>query len=124
MAERTRAELTGAIRDFDSLFQGRIKLTPEGTVTHEGRTAWRYVVTLAPAAQAEASRPLPPMPQAKKGARTRRRSAGPTSSPIACRARWTARCWWIPPPPWSSRPGWTGAWVCPGTRRPRRPSCA
>lgn len=67
MAERTRAELTGAIRDFDGLFQGRIKLTPEGTVTHEGRTAWRYVVSLAPAAQAEAPRPLPPMTQPKKG---------------------------------------------------------
>ncbi|GHG69296.1 hypothetical protein [Comamonas sp. JC664] len=68
MAERTRAELTGAIRDFDSLFQGRLKLTPEGTVTHEGRTAWRYVVTLAPASEGAASRPLPPSPQAKKGA--------------------------------------------------------
>ncbi|WP_426749436.1 hypothetical protein [Myxococcus sp. Y35] len=68
MAERTRAELTGAIRDFDSLFQGRLKLTPEGTVTHEGRTAWRYIVTLGPASQASASRPLPPMPQPKKGA--------------------------------------------------------
>ncbi len=68
MAERTRAELTGAIRDFDSLFQGRLKLTPEGTVTYEGRTAWRYVVTLGPASQAGDSRPLPPMPQPKKGA--------------------------------------------------------
>ncbi|NNC18838.1 hypothetical protein HRD49_35150 [Corallococcus exiguus] len=46
MAERTRTELTGAIRDFDSLFQGRIKLTPAGTVTHEGRTAWKYNVSL------------------------------------------------------------------------------
>ncbi|AKQ68655.1 hypothetical protein A176_005567 [Myxococcus hansupus] len=68
MAERTRAELTGAIRDFDGLFQGRLKLTPEGTVTHEGRTAWRYIVTLAPATEGDASRPLPPSPQAKKGA--------------------------------------------------------
>ena len=68
MAERTRTELTGAIRDFDALFQGRIKLTPQGTVTHEGRTAWRYIVTLGPASQASASRPLPPMPQPKKGA--------------------------------------------------------
>ncbi len=48
MAERTRTELTGAIRDVDSLFRGRLHLAPQGTVTHEGRTAWRYVVELGP----------------------------------------------------------------------------
>ncbi|WNG39521.1 hypothetical protein F0U61_42020 [Archangium violaceum] len=48
MAERTRAELTGAIRDVDSLFRGRILLSPQGTVTYEGRTAWRYSVDLGP----------------------------------------------------------------------------
>ena len=48
MGERTRAELTGAIRDVDALFRGRLQLSPQGTVTHEGRTAWRYVVTLGP----------------------------------------------------------------------------
>jgi len=76
MAERTRSELTGAIRDFDSLFQGRLKLTPQGTVTHEGRTAWRYVVTLAPAAAADTSRPLPKLLQPKAGVdeTTRRRA--------------------------------------------------
>jgi hypothetical protein len=48
MAERARAELTGAIRDVDALFRGRLQLSPQGTVTHEGRTAWRYNVTLGP----------------------------------------------------------------------------
>lgn len=77
MAERTRTELTGAIRDFDSLFQGRIKLTPEGTVTHEGRTAWRYVVTLGPALEGDNARPLPKLFEPKGGAdeSTRRRAS-------------------------------------------------
>ena len=48
MAERSRAELTGAIRDVDALFRGRLQLSPQGTVTHEGRTAWRYNVALGP----------------------------------------------------------------------------
>lgn len=48
IAERTRSELTGAIRDVDSLFRGRLHLAPQGTVTHEGRTAWRYSVDLGP----------------------------------------------------------------------------
>lgn len=76
MAERTRTELTGAIRDFDSLFQGRIKLTPEGTVTHEGRTAWRYVVTLGPAQEGTNARPLPQLFEPRGGAdeTTRRRA--------------------------------------------------
>jgi hypothetical protein len=48
MGERTRAELTGAIRDVDALFRGRLHLAPQGTVTYEGRTAWRYAVELGP----------------------------------------------------------------------------
>jgi hypothetical protein len=76
MAERTRAELTGAIRDFDSIFQGRLKLTPEGTVTHEGRTAWKYAVTLAPAPEGVTSHPLPALFEPKGGSdeSTRRRA--------------------------------------------------
>ncbi|WP_164007440.1 hypothetical protein [Pyxidicoccus trucidator] len=76
MAERTRTELTGAIRDFDSLFQGRIKLTPDGTVSHEGRVAWRYTVTLGPVSEGTASRPLP-APFEPKGTdeSTRRRAS-------------------------------------------------
>jgi hypothetical protein len=49
MAERIREETFGAIGDFDSIFQGRLKLTAaQGTVTHEGRTAWKYTVALGP----------------------------------------------------------------------------
>jgi len=78
MAERTRAELTGAIRDVDALFQGRVRLTPKGTITREGRTAWRYEVSLAPEGPTGASeRELPPLLESK-GSRdeaTRRRLA-------------------------------------------------
>lgn len=47
MAERVRSEVQGAIRDFDVLFQGRMKLTAEGTETREGRLTWKYGVSLA-----------------------------------------------------------------------------
>lgn len=46
MAERVRSEVQGALRDFDQLFQGRMKLTAEGTETREGRLTWKYGVTL------------------------------------------------------------------------------
>ncbi len=46
IAERVREEMYGAIKDFDTLFRGRLKLTANGTVTVEGRTAWKYQVTL------------------------------------------------------------------------------
>ncbi|WP_223642778.1 hypothetical protein [Corallococcus sp. EGB] len=75
MAERTRTELTGAIRDFDSLFQGRIKLTPAGTVTHEGRTAWKYTVSLGPAQEASAARKLPAAFTPKNADETTKRRA-------------------------------------------------
>lgn len=55
IAERVREEMYGAIKDFDALFRGRLKLTADGTVTVEGRTAWKYRVTL--------SDPLPEKPQ-------------------------------------------------------------
>ncbi|WP_186001727.1 MULTISPECIES: hypothetical protein [Corallococcus] len=74
MAERTRTELTGAIRDFDALFQGRIKLTPAGTVTHEGRTAWKYNVSLGPAQDA-AARKLPAAFSPKNADETTKRRA-------------------------------------------------
>jgi hypothetical protein len=47
MAERTREEAYGAVKDFDNLFRGRLKLTAQGTSTVEGRTAWKYSVSLA-----------------------------------------------------------------------------
>lgn len=67
MAERVREEASGALRDFDQLFRGRLKLAAQGTSTIEGRTAWKYVVTLAPAAPEE-SRKLPPLATPKNGA--------------------------------------------------------
>lgn len=82
MAERTRLELTGALRDVDRLFSGRLRLAPEGSATYSGRTAWRYAVSLAPepprgATPASGTEPLPP-PLEPKGGRdetTRRRAA-------------------------------------------------
>jgi hypothetical protein len=60
MAERIREETFGAIGDFDAIFQGRLKLTAaQGTVTHEGRTAWKYSVALGPPIQL-GERELPP----------------------------------------------------------------
>lgn len=49
MAERLREEAFRAMPDFDELFRGRIKLTAQGTSTLEGRTAWKYVVSLGEA---------------------------------------------------------------------------
>lgn len=76
MAERMRDEAFGAIRDFDELFGGRVKLSAQGTVSHEGRTAWRYVAALDEPRVAEAAG-LPPVSFAKGGpdATTARRLA-------------------------------------------------
>jgi hypothetical protein len=77
MGERTRAELTGALRDVDALFQGRLQLVPQGTVTHEGRTAWKYEVKLGPPSETGTPRKLPSMLEPKGGRdeTTRRRMA-------------------------------------------------
>ena len=78
MGERTRAELTGAIRDMDALFRGRLQLSPQGTVTHEGRTAWRYNVSLAPEGDTGTTPAVLPAVFEPKGGRddtTRRRLA-------------------------------------------------
>ncbi len=85
IAERTRAELTGALRDMDGLFRNRIQLRESGTVTYEGRTAWRYTVGLASeddSAGTSAPSNLPP-PLEPKGGRdesTLRRQAFFTQS--------------------------------------------
>ncbi len=67
VAERVREEIHGVIRDFDTLFLGRMKLTPEGTVTHEGRSAWKYAVSLAPESPPPASDDDLPPPLSPKG---------------------------------------------------------
>lgn len=59
VAERMREEIYGAMSDFDYFFKGRIKLATQGTVTHEGRTAWKYQVTLGPPLPDSQSKPLP-----------------------------------------------------------------
>jgi putative transposon-encoded protein len=76
MAERVRDEISGALRDFDQLFRGRLKLNAQGTSSLEGRTAWKYVVTLAEA-NAESDSKLPPLAVPKNGAdeTTKRRQA-------------------------------------------------
>jgi len=49
MAERTREETAGALRELDGLFQGRLVLALEGPTSVEGRSAFRYTVKLADA---------------------------------------------------------------------------
>lgn len=66
MAERMRSEAFGALRDFDELFFGRLKLSPQGTTSFAGRTAWKYSVSLAPAEGLMAV-PLPPRAAPKDG---------------------------------------------------------
>lgn len=77
MAERSRTELTSAVRDMDALFQGRIQLEPQGTITYEGRTAWRYQVKLGPEAHSTGPLNLPSLLEPKSGRdeTTRRRQA-------------------------------------------------
>jgi len=49
MAERTRDETAGALREMDGLFQGRLELALEGPTSVDGRPAVRYTVKLADA---------------------------------------------------------------------------
>ncbi len=76
IAERVREEMYGAIKDFDQLFRGRLKLTANGTVTVESRTAWRYTVSLGDPLPEKATA-LPPALTAKLGPdeTTQRRTA-------------------------------------------------
>lgn len=67
MAERAREDLHGLVAETDALFGGRMVLKPEGTATYEGRTAWKYTVSLGPKAEAAAGRALPPPPATKDG---------------------------------------------------------
>ncbi len=67
IAERGREEVHGAVREFDLLFRNRLALDPVGTVTHEGRTAWRYEVKLGPEVKTSEDASLPPVKFAKAG---------------------------------------------------------
>lgn len=76
MAERLRDEAFGALRDFDQMFRGRLKLTSQSTATVKGRLTWRYSVSLAPAEEGDESK-LPPVVKPKNGVdeTTQRRQA-------------------------------------------------
>src|SRR5262249_57933500 len=49
MAERTRDETAGALRQLDALFQGRLELALDGPTSADGRPAIRYTLRLADA---------------------------------------------------------------------------
>ena len=55
MAERTRQDVFGALQEVDTIFGGRLKLQPQGTVSYEGRTAARFEVVLGASGAADAS---------------------------------------------------------------------
>jgi hypothetical protein len=68
MAERVRSEVQGVMRDVDALFLGRVALAPKGTESLDGRSAWKYGVSLAPEAPVLASGPdLPAVAEPKGG---------------------------------------------------------
>lgn len=56
MAERTREDVYGALREFSSLVGERMKLTSQGTATYEGRSANKYEVSLGDASKAPAAK--------------------------------------------------------------------
>jgi len=65
IAERTRDEIAGALRELDGLFQGRLELALDGPTSVEGRPAVRYTVRLADApAQVKATKGGTPPPVA------------------------------------------------------------
>lgn len=47
MAERVRSEVQGVMRDMDELFHSRLALTPQGSTTVDGRSAFKFAVSLA-----------------------------------------------------------------------------
>src|SRR5262249_5955327 len=47
MAEREREEVYGAVRDFDVIFSGRLKLVHQGSTVVQGRPAVKYAVAFA-----------------------------------------------------------------------------
>lgn len=68
IAERERDEIFGALRAFDSLFQGRLKLSSPTPVSMHGRPARKYQVGLAAAEERVAeSNQLPRLPLPKGG---------------------------------------------------------
>jgi len=66
IAERTRNDTAGALREVDSLFDGRLALVAKGPTTVEGRPAFRYEVRLAEADPHAASTASPPVAAATR----------------------------------------------------------
>jgi len=78
MAEREREEIFGALRSYDALFLGRLRLTSNGATKYQGRPAWRYAVGLATEGSRsalESHAPSPPVPKTGVDPSTARRSA-------------------------------------------------
>jgi hypothetical protein len=78
MAEREREEIFGALRSYDALFLGRLKLTSSGATKYQGRPAWKYAVSLAPEGNRTpqvAQAPPLPLPKGGLDPGTARRSA-------------------------------------------------
>lgn len=68
IAEREREEIFGALRAFDALLKGRLKLSSPTPVSVHGRPARKYQVGLAAAEEREVeSNPLPRLPLPKGG---------------------------------------------------------
>jgi hypothetical protein len=63
MAERTREDVHGALKDFATVFDHRLRLMPQGRVTYEGRPALRFDVTLGTQSLAEPAAVKLPTPQ-------------------------------------------------------------
>ncbi len=77
MAERTREDVVAPLSELDALFDRRMKLLPQGSLTYEGRPVLRYAVALATAAPQVPPPALPPQLSPKGGVdeTTRRRQA-------------------------------------------------
>lgn len=67
MAEREREEVFSVLKEVDSLFGQRIKLTSNGSSVVQGRPVQRYGVTLANTAEAASGKPLPDVIEPAKG---------------------------------------------------------
>jgi hypothetical protein len=78
MSERERDEMSGALRDFYSLFDGKLAFSDQGSTQLEGRETRKFTVSLASKGVEEVERKdLPDLVKAKNGVdpTTRRRLA-------------------------------------------------
>jgi hypothetical protein len=111
MAEKERDEVYGALRDFDAVFNGRLKLVSAGQVSIRGRTAIRYAASLAP--QRRRPRARTPVFQRLRSRRAESTTApldglllSKSASPSLFRGRWR----WIRKRRSCSSRIWRGCW--------------